>query len=67
MREEGGYDRGVTSLDHMRVYSHQVPGGMISNLISQLKEQKADERLREVLEEIPRVRAEVVTRRWSRP
>ncbi len=67
VREEGGYDRGVTSLDHMRVYSHQVPGGMISNLISQLKEQKADERLREVLEEIPRVRAEVVTRRWSRP
>jgi len=59
VREEGGYERGVTSLDHMRVYSHQVPGGMISNLISQLKEQKAEERLREVLEEIPRVRAEV--------
>lgn len=59
VREEGGYDRGVTSLSHMRVYSHQVPGGMISNLISQLKEQKAEERLREVLEEIPRVRAEV--------
>lgn len=59
IREEGGYERGVTSLDHMRVYSHQVPGGMISNLVSQLKEQKADDRLREVLDEIPRVRAEV--------
>ncbi len=59
IREEGGYERGVTSLDHMRVYSHQVPGGMISNLVSQLKEQKAEDRLREVLDEIPRVRAEV--------
>ena len=59
IREEGGFERGVTSLAHMRVYSHQVPGGMISNLISQLKEQKAEERLNEVLEEIPRVRSEV--------
>ena len=59
VREEGGFDRGVTSLTHMKVYSHQVPGGMISNLISQLKEQKAEERLQEVLEEIPRVREEV--------
>jgi oxaloacetate decarboxylase (Na+ extruding) subunit alpha len=59
VRDEGGFERGVTSLTHMKVYSHQVPGGMISNLISQLKEQKADERLSEVLEEIPRVRAEV--------
>jgi oxaloacetate decarboxylase alpha subunit len=59
VREEGGFDRGVTSLTHMRVYSHQVPGGMISNLISQLKEQKAEDRLQEVLEEIPRVREEV--------
>jgi oxaloacetate decarboxylase alpha subunit len=59
VREESGHERGVTSLDHMRVYEHQVPGGMISNLISQLKEQKSEERLREVLEEIPIVRAEV--------
>jgi oxaloacetate decarboxylase alpha subunit len=59
VREEGGFERGVTSLAHMRVYSHQVPGGMISNLISQLKEQKAEDRLAEVLDEIPRVRSEV--------
>jgi oxaloacetate decarboxylase alpha subunit len=59
VREESGHERGVTSLDHMRVYDHQVPGGMISNLISQLKEQKSENRLREVLEEIPKVRAEV--------
>lgn len=59
IREEEGFERGVTSLDHMRVYSHQVPGGMISNLVAQLKEQKAEDRLREVLEEIPKVREEV--------
>ena len=59
VRLEGGWDRGVTSLTHMQVYSHQVPGGMISNLESQLKEQNALDRLPEVLEEIPVVRAEV--------
>ncbi len=35
---------------------YQVPGGMISNLISQLKQANADDRFDEVLEEIPRVR-----------
>jgi oxaloacetate decarboxylase alpha subunit len=59
VRLEEGYDRGVTSLTHMQVYSHQVPGGMISNLQSQLTEQNALDRLPEVLEEIPVVRAEV--------
>ena len=59
VRQEGGWERGVTSLTHMQVYSHQVPGGMISNLESQLKEQSALDRLPEVLEEIPIVRAEV--------
>jgi len=38
---------------------HQIPGGMFSNLISQLKEQNALHRLREVLEEVPRVRKEL--------
>jgi oxaloacetate decarboxylase (Na+ extruding) subunit alpha len=59
VRKEDGWERGVTSLTHMQVYSHQVPGGMISNLESQLKEQNALDRLPEVLEEIPVVRAEV--------
>lgn len=35
---------------------YQVPGGMLSNLISQLKEQGKAEKLDEVLEEVPRVR-----------
>ncbi len=38
---------------------HQVPGGMLSNLLSQLAEQDALARLPEVLEEIPRVRADL--------
>jgi oxaloacetate decarboxylase alpha subunit len=59
VRKRGHYKRGVSSLIHMQVYNHQVPGGMMSNLVSQLEIQKASERLNDVMEEIPRVRAEV--------
>lgn len=59
VRVKREFKRGVTSLEHMKVFSHQVPGGMISNLFSQLEEQHSLDRLGEVLEEIPRVRAEV--------
>jgi pyruvate/oxaloacetate carboxyltransferase len=38
---------------------HQIPGGMFSNLLEQLKEQNALHRLKEVLEEVPRVRGEL--------
>ncbi len=59
MRKRGHYKRGVSSLTHMKVFSHQVPGGMMSNLMSQLEVQKARDRLPEVMAEIPKVRAEV--------
>lgn len=59
VRKRGHYKRGVSSLTHMKVYSHQVPGGMMSNLMSQLEIQNALDRLDDVMEEIPRVRAEV--------
>jgi len=59
VRKKKKLKRGVTSLMHMEVFSHQVPGGMLSNLVSQLELQKAKDRLPDVLEEIPRVRAEV--------
>ncbi len=39
--------------------TYQVPGGMLSNLIAQLKAQNALDRLQEVLEETPRVRADL--------
>ncbi len=59
VRKRGHYKRGVSSLTHMQVYSHQVPGGMMSNLVSQLEIQGATDRLDEVMREIPKVRAEV--------
>jgi oxaloacetate decarboxylase alpha subunit len=40
------------------VLRYQIPGGMMSNFISQLREQNALHRLPEVLEELPRVRAD---------
>jgi len=39
--------------------TYQVPGGMLSNLVSQLKAQKALDRLPEVLLEVPRVREDL--------
>jgi pyruvate carboxylase subunit B len=42
-----------------RVQVNQVPGGMISNLLLQLREQGALNRINEVLEEIPRVREDL--------
>ncbi len=38
---------------------YQIPGGMLSNLVSQLKQQNAIDRLPEVLAETPRVRADL--------
>jgi methylmalonyl-CoA carboxyltransferase 5S subunit len=40
------------------IFDSQIPGGMISNMESQLKQQKAGDRLKEVLAEVPRVRAD---------
>ena len=43
------------------VLVHQVPGGMISNLVNQLKENNALHRLPEVYAEVPRTRTELGT------
>jgi len=42
-----------------RVLSNQVPGGMISNLSNQLKDQNALEKMNDVLKEIPLVRQDL--------
>ena len=42
-----------------KVLSHQIPGGMASNLLSQLREADAIEKLDEVLEEIPATRKDL--------
>ena len=41
---------------NIKTLLYQVPGGMLSNMVSQLKEQGAEDKYQEVLEEIPRVR-----------
>ena len=41
---------------NIKTLLYQVPGGMLSNLVSQLKEAKAEDKYYEVLEEVPRVR-----------
>jgi oxaloacetate decarboxylase alpha subunit len=41
------------------VLSYQVPGGMLSNLMSQLKQANAMDKYNEVLKEVPRVRADL--------
>lgn len=47
--------RGIDS----RILVAQVPGGMLTNMEGQLKEQKAEHRFDEVLAEIPRVREDL--------
>ena len=42
-----------------RVLLYQVPGGMLSNLMSQLAMQNASDKFSEVLQEVPRVRADL--------
>ena len=41
---------------NIKTLLYQVPGGMLSNLVSQLKEMNAEDKFDEVLEEVPRVR-----------
>ena len=55
LKEQGSLDPKVLSVD-TNTLIYQVPGGMLSNLISQLKQANAEDRYYEVLAEIPRVR-----------
>ena len=52
------FESEYTGLD-TRVQVNQVPGGMISNLSNQLKEQGELTRMNDVLDEIPRVRSDL--------
>ncbi|MDO4292216.1 MAG: oxaloacetate decarboxylase subunit alpha [Eubacteriales bacterium] len=44
---------------NIKTLIYQVPGGMLSNMVSQLKEQNASDKYEEVLKEIPRVRKDL--------
>ncbi len=55
LKSEGALDPKVLNVDPNTLL-YQVPGGMLSNLISQLKQAKAEDKYYEVLSEVPRVR-----------
>lgn len=55
--KSGLLDPAVLKVD-VNALMFQVPGGMLSNLVSQLKQAGKSDKLREVLEEVPRVRAD---------
>ncbi len=42
-----------------KVLTFQIPGGMLSNLLNQMKEQGAEDKYPDLLEEMPKVRAEL--------
>jgi oxaloacetate decarboxylase alpha subunit len=52
------FESGMQGVD-VRVLQYQIPGGMLSNLMSQLREQGAADRYEDVLAEVPRVRQEL--------
>ncbi|OGO04217.1 MAG: oxaloacetate decarboxylase [Chloroflexi bacterium RBG_13_56_8] len=52
------FETGLTT-DDIRVLLYQIPGGMLSNLVSQLRQQGAENRYEEVLQELPRVRKDM--------
>ena len=55
LKEQGYLDPKVLNVD-TNTLLYQVPGGMLSNLISQLKQANAEDKYYDVLAEIPRVR-----------
>jgi pyruvate/oxaloacetate carboxyltransferase len=52
------FETGLQTAD-VRVLLYQIPGGMLSNLVSQLRQQGAEGRYEEVLKEVPRVREDM--------
>ena len=57
-KKYAAFESGLIGVD-VNVLQFQIPGGMLSNLVSQLREQGAEDRYPEVLKEVPRVRAEM--------
>ena len=59
LAESEGKPRGEVARYDPALYEHQIPGGMISNLRTQLQTMKLEHRLPEILEEVPRVRRDL--------
>lgn len=58
LKEQGVLSDKVLKVN-IKALMYQVPGGMLSNLINQLKEQNASDKYQAVLEEVPRVREDL--------
>ena len=56
--ESGLLSTKVMGVD-INTLKYQVPGGMLSNLVSQLKQQGKEDKLEEVLKEVPKVREDL--------
>lgn len=56
--KSGQIDPKVLGVD-IKTLRYQVPGGMLSNLVSQLKDQNASDKFYEVLQEVPKVRMDL--------
>ncbi len=56
---EAGFETGIPNEYTLAPYEHQLPGGMTGSLKSQLAQHGMEDRLDEVLAEIPRVREEL--------
>lgn len=57
-KKYASFEAGVAPVD-VNVLEFQVPGGMLSNLVSQLRQQGAMDKYYDVLEEVPRVREDL--------
>lgn len=57
LKADGILDPKVLNVD-TKTLLYQVPGGMLSNLLNQLKQANAEDKFYEVLAEVPRVRAD---------
>ncbi|MGD8969689.1 MAG: hypothetical protein PVI07_19465, partial [Anaerolineae bacterium] len=57
-RKYASFESGLFGVD-VRVLQFQIPGGMLSNLVSQLRGQGAEDKYEAVLDEVPRVRADL--------
>jgi pyruvate/oxaloacetate carboxyltransferase len=57
-RKYASFESGMFGVD-VRVLQFQIPGGMLSNLVSQLRGQGAEDKYEAVLDEVPRVRADL--------
>lgn len=57
-KKYASFEAGISPVD-VNVLQFQVPGGMLSNLVAQLKQQNAMDKYYDVLEEIPKVRKDL--------